>query len=140
MKNINWWKSKLSDIDNLFDSVKKGQISTLCKSAGGRDVKMVTYGNKYDLKRKANYSSACGAGDIRYYADKTDVPPTILLVGAMHAQELEGTAALLNMINIIENGCDFRGNTGGDLSALFQNLNCRLIIIPIMNPDGRIRC
>lgn len=138
-ENLDWWKSRLSHVDEILGSVKNGQTGTLCKSAGGRHIRMVAYGERLDYKRRANYNSACGAHDIRHYADKTGAPPVILLIGAIHAQELEGTVALLNLINIIETGCDCRGEESA-LGELIEQSGCRLIIIPVMNPDGRARC
>lgn len=138
-EKISWWKSRLTDVDAVFASASKGRVSTLCKSAGGRGVGMIEYGQPRDYNRRANYNSACGARDTRYYADKTGAPPVILLVGAIHAQELEGTAALLGLINIIETGRDFRGEDSA-LGELIEESGCRLIIIPVMNPDGRARC
>ncbi|MDR0473725.1 MAG: hypothetical protein LBH43_08675 [Treponema sp.] len=65
---------------------------------------LVEYGEKQDFDRTANYSSSCGAGSAKYYADKTGKKPVIFIVGAIHATELEGTSVLLNLIQIIEAG------------------------------------
>ena len=55
-----FWKSRLSDVDAVVKDVKKGSARILGKSAGGRDLHLVTYGEKNDLNSAANYNSACG--------------------------------------------------------------------------------
>jgi hypothetical protein len=110
----------------------------LGESAGGRKIFLFKYGEKQVFNRKANYNSACGANDPSFYADKgSDAKPVILLVGAVHGGEMEGTVALMNLIKMLETGTDYR-----EKSYEFKNSylnNCRLLIIPCMNPDGRGR-
>ena len=55
----------------------------------------------------------------------------------MHGAEFEGTVALLNLINIIENGADFSGKEYPEFSGIEEEIN--LLIIPCLNPDGRAR-
>jgi len=132
-----YWKTTLSEVNETLQNIKRGRVAPLAKSAGGRDIYLVEYGEKQCFGRTANYSSACGANEPNCYADKTGKKPVIFIVGAIHAGEMEGVAAVLNLINIIENGEDFAGNT----NAVLQNCigECRLIIIPVANPDGRAR-
>ena len=132
-----YWKTRLDEVDEIVGSVKKGTVHTVAKSPGGRNIYLVEYGRKQDFNRTANYSSACGAGDAKYYANKTGKKPVLFIIGAEHGSELEGTAAILNLIQLIETGKDFAGNTNPYL------FNCieysRLLLIPIANPDGRAR-
>jgi len=61
----------------------------------------VAYGSPNDLQRQANYNSAAGAGDPRYYARKPDgAPPIVLLIGPPHGQEMEGIVGLVNLLQI----------------------------------------
>ena len=137
MEKPDYWKTSLDEQNEILNSVKKGVVRSVCKSAGNRDVLMVEYGEKQDFGRTANYNSSCGAGSTKYFADKAGKKPVIFIVGAVHAGELEGTTAVFNLIKLIETGEDFRGNKNPYLSDCINH--CRLLIIPLANPDGRAR-
>ncbi len=132
-----FYKTSLFDIENILKSAKKASVSQLCLSAGSRPIYMASYGKLNTFKRTANLSSALGGKNKKCFADKssTDYVPTLLLVGCIHGGEFEGTAALLNLISIIENGCDLAGKEFLDLKSLCDKIN--LLIIPCINPDGR---
>jgi len=130
-----FWKTTLTEMEETLALVQKGTVSALALSAGGRRIPMVCYGPEQDFGRTANYNSACGANDPVYYADKEGKKPVILLVGGTHATEFEGIAALLNLIKLIETGTDYLGNACASLA----NPDARLIIVPILNVDGRAR-
>ncbi|SDE44967.1 Zinc carboxypeptidase [Paenibacillus sp. UNCCL117] len=133
-----FWKSKLTEINEVFSSVKKGTVKKLAISAGGREIRYVEYGEKEDFGRKANYMSACGAGSPIHYANKSDAnKPVLLIVGGIHGGELEGIAAVTNLIQVLETGEDFRGKK---YDYLYEHADrFRLLVIPCMNPDGRAR-
>lgn len=138
MNNVpKYYKTSLTNIENTVKSVKKAAVKTLCFSAGGRQVYMFSYGVENVFNRTANLSSALGGKNKCCFADKTSTNyvPTLLLVGCIHGGEFEGTAALLNLINIIESGCDLAGKEFFDLESLCDKIN--LLIIPCINPDGR---
>jgi len=130
-----YWKTRLDELDACMAAVKKGKVTVAAKSAGGRNVYLVEYGEKQDFGRTANYSSSMGAGHMKYYADKSGKKPVIYLIGAEHGDELEGTVAMLNMIRMIETGKDFKGETVPYLRDCVNG--CRLLMIPLANPDGR---
>ena len=134
-----FWKSRLSDIDAALKDVKKGTVQHLAKSPGRRDIALVTYGGKNDLKSTANYNSACGGNDPASYARKDgSQKPTVLFLGPVHGQEFEGIAGLVNLIRIAETGRDYRDR---EWTALAGSLaRCRVVILPCGNPDGRARC
>jgi hypothetical protein len=100
---------------------------------------MAEYGKRNDLKRRANLSSALGAGDRIYYADKKspDYRPTLFLVACVHGGEFEGTSALINFMSILETGNDTQGHAYPSLAALAEQIN--IMIILCANPDGRAR-
>lgn len=142
LKNVpDFWKGSLEDIEEVLKTVKRGRVSLGCKSAGGRNVYMVEYGQRNQLNRTANYSSAtCVNGkNTDCYADKKreGVKPCLLLIGCVHGAEFEGTVSLLNLIQLLETGKDFRGEENPQLAALAEKLH--LIIVPCANPDGRAR-
>ena len=59
-----FWVTGVEDVGEMLSNVKRGEVRDLCLSAGGRMIKYVTYGEREDYCRKANYSSACGAHDV----------------------------------------------------------------------------
>lgn len=134
-----YWKGSVEDVEQIVKKVKKGKVSILCKSPGNRPIYMVEYGKKNELKRTANYSSGLSARSMKYYADKTgnDYKPCLLLVGATHGNEWEGTVALNNLINLIETGYDLEGKKYDEIIEAIGDIN--LLIIPCLNPDGRAR-
>lgn len=134
-----YWKTRLDDIHEAVLKVKRGIIDRNTLSAGGREIYLLRYGKKNEFCRTANLSSALGAGDRKCYADKTreDYRKTVLLAGCIHGGEFEGTAALLNLINILETGKDLAGTEYSRLAKLCKNIT--LLIIPCINPDGRAR-
>ena len=132
-----YWKSRMSDIEEIMQTVKKGKARTVAKTPGGRDVWLAEYGEKQDFNRTATYSSACGAKDVNAYADKRDKKPVVFIIGAEHGSEIEGTVACVNLIKMIETGTDFAGNSIPFLRDCIDKI--RLLVIPIANPDGRAR-
>lgn len=134
-----WWKGSAQDVIDTVKLVKKGEVELLCETPGKWPVYMVRYGKKNDLKRTANYSSAMGAENYKFYADKTgpDYVPTVILIGAEHGGEFEGTVAINNLIKNIETGTDYAGNENKELMDALKGIN--LLLIPCVNMDGRAR-
>jgi hypothetical protein len=61
----------------------------------------------------------------------------VLLLGPVHGGEVEGIAGLVNLMQIAETGKDLRGRGWHPLA---ENVHrCRTLIIPLANPDGRLR-
>ena len=134
-----FFKSKLSDIENEVNNIKLGEVSTIATSPGGLPVYAVYYGEKDNFNSQANYNSAVAARNPGYYAAKdTSNKPVVLFVGPVHGQEVEGIVGLVNLIHIAETGKDYRGIAWPSLKDNMEK--CRTIIIPNANPDGRKRC
>ena len=134
-----FFKSKLSDIDHEIKNLKAGKVKTIATSPGGLPVYAVFYGKKEDFKSQANYNSAVAAQNPAFYAQKDSLTkPVVFFVGPVHGQEVEGIVGLVNLIHIAETGKDYRGK---DWTSMRDKLKqCRTIIIPCGNPDGRKRC
>jgi len=132
-----YWKTTLADVEETLTLVRQGRACRIASSAGGRPIYQVEYGASNLKRGTANYCSALGARDVRCYADKTgeDYVPTLFLCGCIHGGEFEGTAALLNLIKLLETGTDYAGIAYPDYVKLMNRLH--LIIIPVCNPDGR---
>ena len=134
-----FYKTKLSDIYAELNTVKTGEVKAIAISPGGYPVYAVYYGEKDDFHSQANYNSAVGARDAAFYAKKTKATkPVLLFVGPTHGHEVEGMAGLVNLIHIAETGKDLRGKEWPLLKKGFEQ--CRVIILPCNNPDGRMRC
>ena len=134
-----FYKSKLSEIDKELAGVKTGEVRGIALSPGGRPVYAVYYGVKDNFKSQANYNSAVAARNPGFYAKKTkEIKPVVFFIGPVHGQEIEGIAGMINLIHLAETGRDFRGKEWPLLKNGLEQ--CRVIIIPCANPDGRARC
>jgi hypothetical protein len=134
-----FYKSKLSDIKAEIAGLKIGKSQIVANSPGGLPVFAVYYGEKDDFKSQANYNSAVGAGNPAFYAKKTEkTKPVLFFIGPVHGQEIEGIAGMINLIQVAETGRDLRGKEWPLLKKGIEQ--CRVIIIPCSNPDGRARC
>lgn len=134
-----FYKSKLSDIETEIAGLKIGKAEVIATSPGGLPVYAVFYGEKEDFQSQANYNSAVGARNPVYYARKDEnTKPVVYFIGPVHGQEPEGIVGLINLMRVAETGKDYRGKAWPELKNFFEQ--CRVIIIPCGNPDGRKRC
>ncbi len=132
-----YWHGSIELVNEGLKKVKKGRVTELLPSAGGRPIYMVEYGTSNLPPRTANLSSALGGKEYRCYADKTgeDYIPTVFVAGCIHGGEFEGTVAIMNLINLIETGTDLAGKPNDKLEALAESVH--LVLMPMCNPDGR---
>jgi hypothetical protein len=134
-----FWKGRVEDVEAAVAAVKRGKRKVIARSPGGRPVHLVTYGPRIDLQRHANYNSAVGAGDPQHYARKpAGTPPVVFIIGPPHGQEMEGIVGTVNLLRVAETGRDWRGREWPRLREALGR--CRLLIVPLANPDGRARC
>lgn len=134
-----FWKTTLNDIEDAVNKVQKGKAVSLKVSAGGRPIYLIHYGKKNVFHRTANLSSALGAKARRCYADKEQegYAPTVFLAGCIHGGEFEGTAGILNLMQILETGKDYAGKEYPEILELSKKVN--ILLVPCANPDGRSR-
>ncbi len=132
-----FWRTDLETISEWAKNAKKAQVTELCRTAGGRPMYAFSYGDKQKIVSRANYSSACGGHDRSVYAPIEGKKPVVLLLGAEHGGETEGTAALMNLISLLETGFDLNGDRHDSLAEAASKV--RLVIVPVCNPDGRAR-
>lgn len=133
-----FYKSKLSDIETEIKGLKTGKAEVVAISPGGLPIYAVFYGKKEDFQSQANYNSAVGARNPVFYARKDEyTKPVVYFIGPVHGQEPEGVVGLVNLLHVAETGNDYRGKAWPELKAFFDQ--CRVIIIPCGNPDGRKR-
>jgi hypothetical protein len=134
-----YWITTNEDVtDFLKKTVKKGQIEIIGTSAGGRPIYAVLYGEARKGKGTTTFSGSLGFGDTRAYRGPDHDKTVYLGMSAVHGGEFEGIIGTVNLIAVIETGKDLRGKEWPVISEVVSKLN-RVILIPIMNPDGRER-
>jgi len=133
-----FWIGDIQDLRARLARLKRGDVRTIAISPGGRPIDRVAYGDKEAVERNANYNSAVGGRDATAYLDKAARrKPVLLFVGPVHGHELEGLAGLMSLIETMETGRDLRGKEQPELRRLGDR--CRLVIVPMGNPDGMAR-
>lgn len=133
-----FWQNTVEEVAACTRRVQRGTVEVIANSPGARPVYAIRYGAA-NLERHANYNSAVGGGDISYYAHKpVGTPPAVMVLGPVHGAEFETVVGAINLVSVIETGYDLRGTAWPDLKANADR--CRVIIVPLSNPDGRARC
>jgi len=122
----------------LSRTVKKGQVEVIGTSAGGRPIPAVFYGNARKGKGTSTFSGSLGFRDIRAYRGPDHEMTVYWGMAAVHGFELEGITGTVNLISVLETGKDLRGKAWTEITELAAKID-RLVIIPIVNPDGRAR-
>ena len=133
-----WWVGNHDALDEVLDSCVRGTRQELTRTPGDRPMEAITYGTCSAPRRAANYNSAVAAGEPERYVDREDRDrPVVLLIGPVHGDEVEGLTGLANLIRILETGEDGRGTSHPSLARMAAD--CRVVIVPIGNPDGLAR-
>ncbi len=134
-----FWKNTLEEVSDILENtVKLGEVKTIGTSAGGRPIKAVFYGSPREGKGTSTFSGSLGFGDVRAYRGPDHDKTVYLGMSAVHGFELEGIVGTLNLITVLETGKDLRGKEWPEITEVAGKVD-RLIIIPVMNPDGRAR-
>ena len=134
-----YWITNREKVNSYLETkVRKGKTFIAGKSAGGRDIYAYAWGEKEDLPQTVSFSSAFAAKKPELYTRAEERKKLSLFIyGAIHGAEVEGTAGLMNLINLLEYGTDFRGRKNEPLVKLAENY--RIVIVPLAQPDGRVR-
>lgn len=134
-----FWITSLDGVKAyLENNVKKGTVSVAGYSAGGREILAYAYGEKEALSQTVSFSSAFAAKKPELYTRAPERKKCSLFIyGAIHGAEVEGTAGLINFINLLEHGVDLRGRKNDALLKLAEQF--RIVIVPLSQPDGRAR-
>jgi hypothetical protein len=131
------YPTRLQDISDALERSEKGESWEIGKSAGGRPIWAIAYGEKEPVEHSANLSSALAAGRPEaFFGDHRREKPVLLIHAAAHGAEMEGIAATLNLVSVMETGADLKGQEWPGLAAA---RGMRLVIVPCLNPDGRAR-
>jgi hypothetical protein len=132
----------------FIKTLREATVRSIGKSAGGRDILAIEYGEKEPLSlRTDNLQSALASNLVppdptaifpaSFYGKQRRVKPVVVLQGAIHGGEVTGTAASLNLCKIIETGSDLRGRPWPELREMARGV--RLCILPWLNIDGASR-
>lgn len=123
----------------LQQVVKKGELKVIGLSAGGRPIWGVFYGKPRKLAgRTTTFSGSLGYRDVGAYRGEDHDKTVYLGLSGVHGGEFEGIVGTVNLISIIETGKDLRGKLWPQITEVVNHLD-RIILVPIVNPDGRER-
>ena len=128
IKEPEYWITSLDGVkEYLENNAKKGTVSVAGHSAGGREILVYSYGEKEDLPQTVSFSSAWAAKKPELYTRAHERKKLSLFIyGAIHGAEIEGTAGLMNLINLLEYGVDLRGRKNEALLKLAENFVCSM--------------
>ena len=134
-----FWISTVDDVAAfLYRQVKKGHIEVIGRSAGGRPIRAVFYGNARQGKGTSTFSGSLGFRDVRAYRGSDHEKTVYWGIAGVHGFEPEAIVGMVNLISVIETGKDLRGKAWPEITEQVAKLD-RLVLIPIVNPDGRAR-
>ena len=134
-KRPEFWRVRTEEITNLCQKVQKGRTEKIAVTPAGLPVYAVFYGDFSEAAPGSNWSAASSSNTWKSYYSRTGKPQTVLFCAGVHGAEAESVAAAVNLIQMLETGKDFRGQTDSELLALIDHY--RLIIVPCLNMDGR---
>jgi zinc carboxypeptidase len=122
----------------MLSALRRGEVREIGRSAGGRPLWAVAYGQKEPIARTANHSSALAAKQPEaFFGAERRKKQVLLIISAIHGGEMESIAGVHNLCSVLETGTDLKGKAWPGLTAAAEQL--RLIIVPCLNPDGRAR-
>ena len=134
-----FWISTVDDVaEFLYQNVKKGQIEIIGNSAGGRPIRAVVYGNARQGKGTTTFSGSLGFRDVKAYRGQNHEMTVYWGIAGVHGFELEGIMGIVNLISVLETGKDLRGKIWPEIIEWSSKID-RLVLIPMVNPDGRAR-
>ena len=134
-----FWLSTVGEVNAfLKNKVSKGEVKVIGTSAGGRPIRAVFYGEPRQGKGTTTFSGSLGFRNVTAYRGPDHKKTVYMGMGAVHGGEFEGIVGMINLISVIETGKDLRGREWPEITEVVHQLD-RLILIPVMNPDGRAR-
>jgi hypothetical protein len=134
-----FWLSTVDEVaEFIYNTVEKGQIKKIGTSSGGRHIRAVTYGKPRIGDGTTTFSGSLGFRDVQAYRGPDHEKKVYLGMAAVHGGEFEGIVGMVNLISVLETGKDLRGKEWPEINEIANQLD-RIILIPIMNPDGRAR-
>ncbi len=132
-----FYRNSVEEVERVLDGLKKADVSEIGRSAGGRPIYAVGYGEKEPIERTANLSSALAGRKPEAFFGEGRQKQVALIVSAVHGAEMESIAGVLNLFSVLETGADRKGKPWEALAEAAGQV--RLVVVPIGNPDGRAR-
>jgi hypothetical protein len=134
-----YWVSTIKGVDAFLDrNIHRGTVSEIGRSAGGRPIRAVFYGQPRGARGTTTFSGSLGAHKLQAYFGPDFGKRVYLVMGAIHGGEFEGIVGLVNLLSVLETGSDLRGKAWPEITSAAGRID-RLIVIPIVNMDGRAR-
>jgi hypothetical protein len=134
-----FWVSTVDGVSGfLRERVHKGEVAVIGESAGGRPIRAVFYGRPREGRGTTTFSGAVGAGAMRAYFGPDFDKKVYVAMASVHGGEFEGIVGLVNLLSVLETGKDMRRRPWPEIVAAAGQID-RLIVIPIVNMDGRAR-
>lgn len=132
-----FWKVRAEEIIDICEKAQKpSRKEIICRTPLGYPVYALFYGDFTEDAPQSNWSAGSNSKNYRsYYGDRRDGKQTFLFIAGVHGAEAESVAAAVNLIEMLENGCDFRKKSDPELLELISAY--RFIIVPCVNMDGR---
>lgn len=130
-----FWRVRPEQIVEACEHVSAGRSGIIAHTPGGFPVYAYFYGDFNEAPPQTNWSAGnSSTAALAYYGEESH-KQTIMFLAGVHGAEPESVAAAMNMIQLLETGKDYRGET--DSTFLSLAANYRLIIVPCLNMDGR---
>jgi Zinc carboxypeptidase len=133
-----WVSTEEGVADFLAERVHQGTVAKIGESAGGRPIRAVFYGAARNGRGTTTFSGAVGAGRMRAYFGPDFDKKVYWVMAAVHGGEFEGIVGLVNLLSVLETGKDLRARPWPGIVAAAAHID-RIIVIPIVNMDGRAR-
>ena len=134
-----FWLSTPENVRRFLDTrVGKGKVSEIGRSAGGRPIRAVFYGTPRGAKGTTTFSGSLGYRDVRAWIGPDHGRKVYWAMAAVHGGEFEGIVGAVNLVSVLETGADLRGKRWPGITEVAAALD-RIIVIPIVNADGRAR-
>jgi hypothetical protein len=134
-----FWVTSVDEVSGFLDrQIRKGEARTFGKTAGGRAMRAVFYGSPRREKGTTTYSGSLGYRDVRAWLGPDHGKKVYLAMAAVHGGEMEGIAGIVNLLAVLETGRDLRGRAWPEITAAAAKID-RIVLIPIVNLDGRAR-
>jgi hypothetical protein len=134
-----FWATTVAEVQRLLETrIKAGRVESIGRTAGGRTMRAVVYGSPRAGKGTTTYSGSLGFRDVRAYIGPDSARKVYMAMAAVHGGEFEAIAGMANLLSVLETGRDLRGREWPEIVAAAKALD-RVILIPIVNLDGRAR-